>query len=99
MKLYNKEFAEINYGREVTNGIFVSGRFLYENRRALFNNTDYNLDEEADESVRNMYERFSDITNIFSEGLKGDKLPLFIEWLKEDYRKNLEKELKELNEK
>jgi uncharacterized protein with ParB-like and HNH nuclease domain len=50
---------------------------------ALFNNTDYNLDEEADESVRNMYERFSDITNIFSEGLKGDKLPLFIEWLKE----------------
>ena len=43
MKLYNKEFAEINYGREVTNGIFVSGRVLYENRRALFNNTDYTL--------------------------------------------------------
>jgi hypothetical protein len=43
MKLFNKEFAEINYGREVTNGIFVSGRFLYENRRALFNNSDYTL--------------------------------------------------------
>ena len=41
MKLYNKEFAEISYGKEVTNGIFASGKVLYENRRALFNNTDY----------------------------------------------------------
>mgnify|MGYP000381947964 FL=1 len=41
MKLYNKEFAEISYGREVTNGIYVSGKMLYENRHALFNNTDY----------------------------------------------------------
>lgn len=43
MKLYNKEFAEISYGREVTNGIFASGKLLYENRRALFNNTDYTI--------------------------------------------------------
>ena len=43
MKLYNKEFAEISYGKEVTNGVFVSGKVLYENRRALFNNTDYTL--------------------------------------------------------
>lgn len=50
---------------------------------ALFNDTDYNLEEEADESVRNMYDRFTDISNIFSEELKGEKLPLFIEWLKE----------------
>ncbi|HLO74738.1 MAG TPA: DUF5686 and carboxypeptidase regulatory-like domain-containing protein [Flavobacterium sp.] len=41
MKLYNKEFTEISYGREVTNGIYVSGKMLYENRHALFNNTDY----------------------------------------------------------
>lgn len=41
MKLYNKEFAEISYGREVTNGVYVSGKMLYENRHALFNNTDY----------------------------------------------------------
>ena len=43
MKLYNKEFAEINYGREVTNGIYANGKLLYENRRALFNNTDYTM--------------------------------------------------------
>ena len=43
MKLYNKEFAEISYGKEVTNGVFASGKVLYENRRALFNNTDYTL--------------------------------------------------------
>jgi hypothetical protein len=43
MKLYNKEFAEINYGREVVNGIFASGKILYENRRALFNTTDYTI--------------------------------------------------------
>ncbi len=43
MKLYNKEFAEISYGKEVTNGIFASGKVLYENRRALFNNTNYTL--------------------------------------------------------
>lgn len=43
MKLYNKEFAEISFGREVTNGIYVSGKMLYENRHALFNNTDYTL--------------------------------------------------------
>ena len=41
MKLYNKEFAEISYGREVTNGVYASGKMLYENRHALFNNTDY----------------------------------------------------------
>ncbi|WP_288981585.1 DUF5686 and carboxypeptidase regulatory-like domain-containing protein [uncultured Flavobacterium sp.] len=41
MKLYNKEFTEISYGREVTNGVYVSGKMLYENRHALFNNTDY----------------------------------------------------------
>lgn len=43
MKLYNKEFAEINYGREVTNGVFASGKFVYENRHALFNNTNHTL--------------------------------------------------------
>lgn len=43
MKLYNKEFAEINYGREVVNGIFASGKLMYENRRALFNTTDYTI--------------------------------------------------------
>jgi hypothetical protein len=43
MKLYNKEFADINYGREVANGLFISGKLLYENRRALLNTTEYTL--------------------------------------------------------
>jgi hypothetical protein len=43
MKLYNKEFAEINYGQETINGLYISGKVGYENRRPLFNNTDYKL--------------------------------------------------------
>lgn len=43
MKLYNKEFVDVNYGREVANGLFISGKLLYENRRALLNNTDYTV--------------------------------------------------------
>ncbi|MEY2738536.1 MAG: hypothetical protein RL259_445 [Bacteroidota bacterium] len=43
MKLYNKEFIDVNYGREVVNGLFISGKLLYENRRALLNTTDYTV--------------------------------------------------------
>ena len=50
---------------------------------ALFNNEEYDLKDEMDESIKNMYDRYTDITNIFSEELKGEKLPLFIEWIKE----------------
>lgn len=53
MKLYNKEFAEISYGREVTNGIFASGKIVYENRRALFNNTDYTFIKNSDDYFSN----------------------------------------------
>lgn len=49
----------------------------------LFNDQEYDLSEETDESIRNMYERYNDIETIFSDDLKGEKLPLFIEWLKE----------------
>lgn len=50
---------------------------------ALFNSEDYDISNETDESIKNMFERYTDISNIFSEDLKNDKLPLFIEWLKE----------------
>lgn len=50
---------------------------------ALFKGELFDLSNEGDESIINMVERYSDITNVFSEELKGDKLPLFIEWLKE----------------
>ncbi|WP_445722105.1 DUF5686 and carboxypeptidase regulatory-like domain-containing protein [Flavobacterium sp.] len=43
MKLYNKEFAEINYGREIVNGIYANGKVSYENRHSLFNTTDYTV--------------------------------------------------------
>ena len=43
MKLYNKEFAEIEGGKEISNGIFTSGKVAYENRRPLLNTTNYKL--------------------------------------------------------
>lgn len=43
MKLYNKEFAEIQYGQETINGLYVSGKLGYENRKPLFNNTDHSI--------------------------------------------------------
>ena len=41
MKLYNKEFALINYGQNVANGIYLSGQIEYQQRTPLFNTTDY----------------------------------------------------------
>ena len=49
----------------------------------LYNDEEFLISEEKDESVKNMFERYQDITNVFSEELKTKKLPLFIEWLKE----------------
>lgn len=43
MKLYNKEYIEAMYGQETINGLYVSGKIGYDNRRPLFNNTDYKL--------------------------------------------------------
>jgi len=50
---------------------------------SLFNDNEFDISEEDDESVRNMSERYSDICNMFSEELRGGKLPLFIDWMKE----------------
>lgn len=41
MKLYQKEFVNFSLGKEVTNGIFLSGKFSFENRSSLKNSTDY----------------------------------------------------------
>lgn len=51
---------------------------------ALFRNGQYDLGNEEDLSVRNMYDRYLDIANFFPESLQGEVLPLFIEWLKEN---------------
>ena len=49
---------------------------------SLFNDTETIIDESSDISVKNMYERYTDIVELFSDELKGNKLPMFIEWLK-----------------
>lgn len=43
MKLYNLEFAEINYGQDIANGINLTAKMGYEQRKPLFNTTDYSF--------------------------------------------------------
>lgn len=43
MKLYEKEFAEISGGREVINGVFMNGKLAFENRKPLYNTTDFSI--------------------------------------------------------
>ncbi len=40
-KFYDKTFASIAYGREITNGIRFRSSLSYENRKPVFNTTDY----------------------------------------------------------
>jgi hypothetical protein len=48
MKLYNLEFAQINYGRDVANGLNLSGKIAYEQRKPLLNTTDYAVVKSTD---------------------------------------------------
>ena len=48
MKLYNKEFAQIAYGQDVANGLYMSGSFGYEQRKNLFNTTDFVIIKDND---------------------------------------------------
>jgi len=43
MKLYNLEFAQINYAQDVANGVNLSAKVGYEQRKPLFNTTDYSF--------------------------------------------------------
>ena len=49
---------------------------------SLFNTGDYQPDDRATESTRNMAERYQDIVRAFPEELKADAFPFFIDWLK-----------------
>ncbi len=40
IKIYDRGFAEIAYQQELTNGLFFSGNFSYQNRKPLENHTD-----------------------------------------------------------
>lgn len=48
MKLYNLEFAEINYGQDIANGINLTGKIGYEQRKPLLNTTDYSFFKKDD---------------------------------------------------
>jgi hypothetical protein len=41
MKLYEKNFASVNFAREVINGLYMSANAEYSERKPLFNTTDY----------------------------------------------------------
>ncbi len=53
MKLYNKEFAEIAYAQNIANGINLRGKLEYQQRKPLFNNTDYFLIKNKDPYTSN----------------------------------------------
>ena len=50
MKLFENRFVKINYGQELFNGFRVGTTFSYENRRALFNRSDYTFINYDDKS-------------------------------------------------
>lgn len=43
IKLYNLEFAQINYAQDVANGLNLNAKVAYEQRKPLFNTTDYSF--------------------------------------------------------
>ncbi|MTI21416.1 hypothetical protein E1176_10335 [Fulvivirga sp. RKSG066] len=43
MKIYGKDFGQVIYNQEVTNGIMLTSSLAYENREALTNTTDYSF--------------------------------------------------------
>jgi hypothetical protein len=59
---------QVEERRPCLEGLFLEGR--------------YELPPDADESTRNMVERYSDIGDAFPEELKGKALPYFLDWFK-----------------
>lgn len=50
---------------------------------AFYKNEDFELTESSNITIHNIYDRFQDIKEIYPASLSADKLPLFIDWLKE----------------
>ena len=48
MKLYEKEFVAFSTGREVVNGLFLNANLAYENRKPLYNTTDFAINKTSD---------------------------------------------------
>lgn len=74
--IYSKKHGRKSYNIEVPDRTKILD--------VLFNNHAVDgIDEDEDESVKTMADRYNDISNMFSEELRDGKLPLFIDWLKE----------------
>jgi hypothetical protein len=48
MKIYNLEFAQLNYRRDVANGLNLTGKVSYEQRKPLLNSTDHAVVKSTD---------------------------------------------------
>lgn len=48
MKLYNLEFIQINYSQDIANGVNLSAKVAYEQRKPLFNTTNYSFFKKDD---------------------------------------------------
>ncbi|PAM94077.1 hypothetical protein B4N84_13420 [Flavobacterium sp. IR1] len=48
IKLYNLEFAQINYSQDILNGVNLNGKVAYEQRKPLFNTTNYSFFKRED---------------------------------------------------
>lgn len=63
MKLYDKAFASLSYGKEVFTGLTMSGSVEYLRRKPLFNNTDYVLiKNDGDYTSNNPLDPFDNTT-------------------------------------
>ncbi len=51
---------------------------------SLFETGEYKLQEQDDETVKNMLDRYVDIVEVFPEELTGEALPYFIDWFIEN---------------
>lgn len=68
------------HGRNSFN-IEVPERFEILN--AFYNDNDFSVNGISNITIQNIFDRYQDIKELFPESLKEEKLPLFIDWMKE----------------
>lgn len=73
-------FSE-KYGEKSFNMIDEARKSCFD---SLYNNGVYEIEEEDDETVKNMKDRYDDIVNSFPEDLTDRALPYFIDWFIEN---------------
>ena len=85
-KTYGKDIVNIDnliftekYGQKT---FCINVKEREECLESLYENGTYDIENEKNESVINLYNRYKDIEKIFPEALKEEILPLFIGWLR-----------------